>query len=158
MQARISHSDFYQLAPEVRPALLALSASAEANGIDRTLQELIKIRASQINGCAFCLDLHTRDATRHGEIAQRLHLIAVWREAPVFTERERAALAWTESVTLLAQDHVPDAVYEEVRRHFSEKELAYLTGTIVAINGWNRIAAALRFQPAVKPVVAAKVA
>src|SRR5919198_2756433 len=103
------------------------------------LLELVKMRASQINGCAFCLDMHSKDARARGESEQRLYLLNAWREAPFYTERERAALAWTEAVTLITDGHVPDDVYDEVRAHFSEKELADLTLAVATINAWNRL-------------------
>jgi len=113
------------------------------------LLELVKIRASQINGCAFCIALHTKDARKLGESDERMHLLNAWEEAPVFSPRERAALAWTEAVTLVTEGHVPDAVYEEARKHFSEKELVDLTYAVMAINAWNRLAIAFRAQPIV---------
>ena len=114
------------------------------------MRELIKIRASQINGCAYCLAMHTREARKIGETDERMHLLDAWREAPIFSERERAALGWTEAITLVAQDHVPDEVYDEVRKHFSEKEIIDLTAAAVAINMWNRLAIALRATPQVE--------
>jgi AhpD family alkylhydroperoxidase len=112
--------------------------------IERGLLELVKTRASQINGCAYCVDMHTKDARAEGETEQRLYALPVWREAPFYTARERAALAWTEAVTLISQGPVSDDAYEEARRQFSEKELVELTMAIVAINGWNRLAVAFR--------------
>ena len=106
----------------------------------------MKIRASQINGCAFCLHMHSRDARKAGELQERLDLISAWREAPLFTARERAALAWTEAVTLVADTHVPDDVYETVRAEFSEQELVDLTMAVVAINGWNRLMVAFQYH------------
>jgi len=117
------------------------------SGLEASLLELVKTRASQINGCAFCLDMHTKDARAHGETEQRLHTLAAWHETPFFSERERAALAWTEAITRVADTHVPDEVFEQVRKHFTEKELADLTFAIVAINGWNRLAIAFRPVP-----------
>lgn len=116
-------------------------------GLERRLLELVKLRASQINGCAYCVDMHTKDARANGETEQRLYAVVVWREAPFFTERERAALAWTEAVTLVSVDHVPDDVYDLARQHFTEKELVDLTLAIVAINSWNRLAIAFRTVP-----------
>ena len=107
----------------------------------------MRIRASQLNGCSFCLDMHVTDARKHGESERRLATVAAWREAPFFTGRERAALEWTEAVTLVAQTHVPDAVWEAAKPYFSEQELADLTLLIVAINGWNRIAVSFRKMP-----------
>ena len=109
----------------------------------------MQIRASQINGCAFCVHMHLRDARKAGESQERLDLVAVWREAPLFTARERAAFAWTEAVTLVADSHVPDDVYEAARAEFSEQELVDLTMAVVAINGWNRLMVSFRIPPAV---------
>lgn len=111
---------------------------------ERSLLELVKIRASQINGCAYCIDMHTKDARARGESEQRLYLLDAWRESPFYTERERAALEWTEAVTLITRGHVPDEVYERVRRQFEEGELANLTLAVVAINGWNRLCISFR--------------
>jgi AhpD family alkylhydroperoxidase len=107
----------------------------------------VKMRASQINGCAFCLDMHSKDARAAGETEQRLYALDAWRETPFFTDRERAALAWTEAVTRVSETHVPDEIYETVRQHFTEKELVDLTLAIVAINGWNRLAISFRSVP-----------
>lgn len=115
-------------------------------GLEASLIELIKTRASQINGCAYCLDMHTKDARAAGESEQRLYVLSAWREAPFYTERERAALEWTEALTLVAEDHVPDEVYERVRPHFSEEELVNLSLAIVTINGWNRLAISFRSE------------
>jgi len=128
-------------------ALLKLEESAKKMGLDPVLYELIKIRASQLNGCAFCVDMHTSDLRNMGETEQRLNLIVVWREAPMFTEKERAALALTEAVTLIAEAGVPQAVYDEVRSHFSESEVVALIMAINAINCWNRIAIATGMFP-----------
>lgn len=148
MKSRMSRADFHKLAPEVRAHLGPLNQVAiDAGGIEKSLIELVKIRASQINGCAFCLDMHTREARKLGETEECLHVLAAWHESPAFTDRERAALAWTDSLTDIADGHVPDEVYDEVKKLFSEKELAYLTAAVVAINGWNRIAVAFRFLP-----------
>jgi AhpD family alkylhydroperoxidase len=127
----------------------ALQAYVDASGLEKPLLALIKIRASQINGCAFCLAMHTKEARERGESDERMHLLGAWREAPVFSARERAALAWTEAVTLISEHHVPDAVYEEAKRQFSEKELVDLTAAVIAINGWNRAAIAFRATPQV---------
>lgn len=125
--------------PEVMQAMLGLSAGYENSTLEPALLELVKIRASQLNGCGFCLDMHTKDARLEGETEQRIYLVSVWREAPgLYTARECAALAWTEAVTKLENQHVPDAVYEQASAQFSEEELARLTLAIVAINGWNR--------------------
>jgi len=132
---------------EAMQALYALEHSIRASGLETTLLELVRMRASQINGCAFCLDMHSKDARAEGETEQRLYGLSAWRETPFYSERERAALEWAEAVTLVSRDQVPDDVYEKVRRHFSEEELANLTLAVVAINGWNRIAIAFRAVP-----------
>ena len=115
--------------------------------LEPKLLELVKMRASQINGCAYCLDMHSKDARAEGETEQRLYALNAWRETPFYTDRERAALAWTEAITLVSEDHVPDAVYEEARQQFGEDELVNLTLAIVTINGWNRLAIAFRAVP-----------
>ncbi|MGH7862802.1 MAG: carboxymuconolactone decarboxylase family protein [Candidatus Dormibacteraceae bacterium] len=130
--------------PEAQEAMRHLQQVVEASGLEPGLLELVKIRASQINGCAFCLDMHTRDALAIGEEPQRLHLLAAWREAPGFTARERAALAWCESLTLIADTGAPDATYEEVAAQFSPREMVALTTAVVLINGWNRLAVGFR--------------
>jgi AhpD family alkylhydroperoxidase len=117
------------------------------SSLEPKLLELVKVRASLINGCAFCVDMHTKVARSLGETEQRLYEVGLWREAPFYTERERAALAWTEAVTLVHVDHVPDDVYAMVRQQFDEKELVELTAAVVAINGWNRLAIAFRTVP-----------
>lgn len=136
--------EYAKAAPEALGAMLTLENYVRKCGLDHKLLELVKVRASQINGCGYCLDMHTKDARAEGETAQRLYATAVWRETPFFTERERAALAWTEAVTLLSRDQVPDEVYELARKHFDEKELVDLTMAVVVINGWNRLAVAFR--------------
>ncbi|HEY8370992.1 MAG TPA: carboxymuconolactone decarboxylase family protein [Thermodesulfobacteriota bacterium] len=125
-------------------AMLALQREVEASGLEHRLIELVKIRASQMNGCAYCIDMHTKDARAQGETEQRIYALDAWRETPFFTDRERAALAWTEAVTNITDGHVPDEVYEEARRHFDEPELVALTFAVVAINGWNRLAIPFR--------------
>jgi AhpD family alkylhydroperoxidase len=125
-------------------ALVALEAQIQASGLEKSLIELVKIRASQINGCAFCINMHTADARKQGETEQRLYLLNAWRESPLYTDRERAALAWTEAVTLIADTHAPDDLYEAVRADFSESETVNLTMLIGAINAWNRIAISFR--------------
>ena len=139
-----SRIDFYKASKEATAAMMALENAVSAIGLDHSLLQLVKLRASQINGCAFCVDMHTTDAKETGETDRRLHCVVVWREAPFFTPRERAALAWTESLTLLASTHAADEDYAAVREHFSDKEIADLTLAIVAINGWNRIAVGFR--------------
>src|SRR5882724_1944454 len=119
----------------------------KSSKLEPSLIELVKMRASQINGCAFCLDMHSKDARAAGETEQRLYALNAWHETPFFTDRERAALAWTESVTRIADTHAPDDVFEQVREQFDDKELIDLTLAIVAINGWNRVAISLRMVP-----------
>jgi len=133
----------------------------KSSKLEPSLIELVKMRASQINGCAYCLDMHSKDARAAGETEQRLYLLNAWREAPFYTDRERAALAWTEAVTLVSEDHVPDSVYEEARQRFSEEELVNLTMAIVTINGWNRLSIAFRavpgeYQPAARKTEGAR--
>jgi AhpD family alkylhydroperoxidase len=147
--------DITKIDPAAFKAVSALQAYVDQSGLDPKLRELIKIRASQINGCAYCLIMHTRDARKIGESDDRMHLLNAWREAPVFTEKERAALAWTEALTSISEGHAPDEVYQQVRRHFSEKEIVALTAAVCAINTWNRIAISLRAPPQVEPVKAA---
>ena len=125
-------------------AMLKLEDYVQHCGLERSLLLLIEARASQINGCAYCLDMHTQDARAEGETEQRLYLLPAWREAPFYTDRERAALEWTEAVTLVAVDHIPDEVFDRVRPHFTEEELANLTLAINAINSWNRFNVAFR--------------
>jgi AhpD family alkylhydroperoxidase len=141
----------FAAAPDAYNAQLALSNYVKTCGLEPRLQELVKIRASQINGCAFCLHMHARDARAAGESEERIWLLDAWREAPLYTARERAALAWTEAVTLITQGHVPDEVYEEARRYFSEEELTKLTVAIGVINTWNRLAISARYVPGVPP-------
>lgn len=136
--------DYPRLSPAIFRSYLALNQAVESAGLEQSLLELVKLRASQINGCGYCIDMHSKDARANGESEQRLYLLSAWREAPFYTERERAALAWTEALTLLSETHVPDGVYEEARRHFTEEELVNLSWAIVAINGWNRLAVGFR--------------
>jgi AhpD family alkylhydroperoxidase len=132
-------------APGGYKAMLQLSEYVHHSGLEESLLNLVDVRASQINGCAFCLDMHTKDARAAGESEQRLYLLPAWREARSFySEREQAALEWTEAVTLVAEDHVPDEVYERVRPHFTDEELANLTLAIATINSWNRLNVAFR--------------
>jgi AhpD family alkylhydroperoxidase len=144
MQSRI---DYSKQEPGALKAMLGLETYVRNSGLEPSLLELIKTRASQINGCAYCIDMHTKDARARGESEQRLYLLNAWRESPFYTERERAALEWTEAVTLITDRHVPDEIYEQVRRHFSETELVNLTMAVVAINGWNRLAISFRAVP-----------
>ncbi|MBK7249596.1 MAG: carboxymuconolactone decarboxylase family protein [Gammaproteobacteria bacterium] len=135
----------YQLAsPEAFKAMLHTEQQVHRSGLEESLLELVKTRASQINGCAWCLDMHTKDARARGETEQRLYLLSAWREAPCYSPRERAALAWTEAVTQIATHEVSDAVYAEARTQFDEKALVDLTLAIIAINGWNRMNVAFR--------------
>jgi AhpD family alkylhydroperoxidase len=147
MQQRI---DVTKVSPAAYQAVAALQTYVDRSGLDAKLRDLIKIRVSQINGCAFCLAMHTRDARKTGETDERMHLLAAWREAPIYSARERAALAWVEAITLVSQGHVPDEVFEAVRKQFSEKEIVDLTAAAAAINTWNRIAIALRAPPQVE--------
>jgi AhpD family alkylhydroperoxidase len=145
--------DATKLAPGAYHAMLGLEKYARESGLEPSLLELVKLRASQINGCAHCMDMHTKDARAAGETEQRLYVLQGWREAPFYNERERAALEWTEAVTLISQNHVPDELYQRVRKVFSEKELVDLTVAVIAINGWNRLAISFRaevgaYQPA----------
>jgi AhpD family alkylhydroperoxidase len=147
MRARLNP---YQVAPESMQPMIDFEQSIQSSGLERSLIELVKTRASQINGCAFCLHMHTRDARAHGETEARLYLLDAWRESPLYTDRERAALAWTEAVTLVAETRVPDDVYEIVRQQFNEKEIVKLTMLVAAINAWNRIAISFRSVHPVK--------
>ena len=132
----------------VLQAMLALESHVrESSGLETSLLELVRMRASQINGCAYCLDMHSKDARAEGETEQRLYCLPAWRETPFYNDRERAALAWTEAITLVSESHVPDEVFEEARKHFSEEELTHLTLAIVTINGWNRFSIAFRAVP-----------
>ena len=142
--------NYFQTAPETVNALLALEKQVTSSGLEQSVIELVKIRASQINGCAYCIHMHTQDARKHGETEQRLYLLNAWREAPVYTERERTALAWTEAVTLISETHAPDDVYEQVRAQFSEAETVNLTMLVATINAWNRLAISFRSVPPVK--------
>lgn len=143
MSIRINYE---KVAPGAVQAMLAVEGYVRNSGLEPSLLELVRLRASQMNGCAFCVDMHTKDGRARGETEQRLYAVAVWEETPFFTERERAALAWTETVTHVSDTHVPDGVYEEVRKHFSEKELVDLTMAVIAINGWNRLSVSFRKQ------------
>ena len=144
MEERIHYT---KVSPGAFHAMLGLEKYLHECGLEASLLDLMKLRASQINGCAYCLDMHWKDLRALGESEQRLYSLDAWRESPCYTDRERAALAWTEAVTRVAETHVPDEVYEEVRRHFSEKELADLTVAVATINAWNRLAIAARTTP-----------
>lgn len=132
------------LAPELYKAVQALDVAVRKSGIDPVLLHLIKLRASQINGCAYCVDLHVKESLADGIAAQKLHLVAVWRESPLFDDRERAVLDWTESVTLIAQTGVPDSSFEPLRQFFTDEQIAQLIIAIGTINIWNRIAVSAR--------------
>ena len=140
--------DYQAANPNAIKAILGLEKRISESGLEKSLTELVRLRASQINGCAYCVDLHSADARKGGEDERRLATLTVWRETPFFTDRERAALAWTEAVTLVSQDHVPDSVWEAVRPHFSDAELVDLTLLVATINVWNRIAIPFRKMPA----------
>jgi AhpD family alkylhydroperoxidase len=141
MKPRLNSS---QAAPDAIKAMLALETYVRGSGLDPRLIELVNTRASQINGCAFCLHMHTRDARAKGESEERLYLLDAWRESPLYSDRERAALAWTEAVTLISETRVPDDVYEAARQHFSDEELVKLTVAVATINAWNRIQISFR--------------
>lgn len=141
MKRRLAYPD---AAPGAFRALLALSEHVQKSGLDRVILDLVYLRVSQINGCAFCIDMHAKDLRATGESEQRIFLLSAFREAPIYSERERAALAWAEAVTELGKDAVPDAVFEEVRRHFTEAELVELTLAVGVINTWNRLNVAFR--------------
>jgi AhpD family alkylhydroperoxidase len=145
----------YQAAPEAIKAMVALETYLANSGLEQSLYHLVKTRASQINGCAYCIHMHTRDARAHGETEERLYLLDAWRESPLYSARERAALAWTESLTLIAETRAPDADFELARAHFSEEELVKLTLLIGAINAWNRLAIGFRSLHPVKSAQAA---
>lgn len=144
METRI---DPRKVAPDVFRAMLALETAVKATGLESNLLDLVKLRVSQINGCAFCIDMHSKDLRAEGESEERLYLLDAWRETDFYSDRERAALAWAEAVTLIAHSHVPDDVYEQARQQFADDELAKLTLAVVAINGWNRFSIAFRAAP-----------
>jgi AhpD family alkylhydroperoxidase len=139
--------NYRAIAPGAVRGLMELERYLATCGLEQSLMHLVKLRASQINGCAYCIDMHSKDLRAEGESEQRLYELDAWRDAPFYSERERAALSWTEAVTRVADTHVPDAVYEEVRRHFSESDLVHLTFVISVINVWNRICVGFRVQP-----------
>jgi AhpD family alkylhydroperoxidase len=152
MKARLNP---YKASPEMMKAVGDLETAVAGSGLEHSLIELVKTRASQINGCAFCIHMHTRDARAQGESEERLYLLNAWEESPLYTDRERAALAWTEAVTLIAETHAPDEVYDRVRKEFNEEELVKLTTLIATINAWNRIAISFRsIHPTTKSAAA----
>lgn len=142
----IPRLDYKAASPAVYKAMLAMETYVHNSGLEHSLLELVKMRASQINHCAYCLDMHSKDARAAGETEQRLHLLAAWHEAPVYSPRERAALAWTEAVTLVATNDLSDELYAQLSAEFNEKEIADLTLAIITINGWNRLNAAFRSE------------
>lgn len=144
MEPRINYT---KVAPHAASALSQIDAYVRHSGLEPALVELIKLRASYLNGCAYCVDMHTKDARASGESEQRIYAVPIWQETPYFSPRERAALAWTEAVTLIGGEHVPDEVFRQAREQFSEKQLVDLTMAIVAINGWNRLAISFRRVP-----------
>ena len=142
-----SRLDYRAASPGAVRAMGGLEQHLAKCGLEKPLLELVRLRASQINGCAFCVDMHATDARKAGETERRLTAVAVWRETPFFTDRERAALEWTESLTLVSQNHVPDEVWDAVKLHFTQTEIVDLTLMVVAINGWNRFGVAFRKMP-----------
>lgn len=144
MQPRLNYG---KVAPEAMKAMLTIHRYSQECGLEHSLLELVKIRASQLNGCAYCVDMHTKDARHLGEREQRLYCLSVWRETPFYTDRERAALALTEAVTLLPNGPISDELYQEVSRHFSELELVNLVMALIAINGWNRLSVTFQTVP-----------
>jgi AhpD family alkylhydroperoxidase len=146
---------FLKAAPEIMKEVLALNEAVEKSGLERSLLHLVKLRASHLNGCSYCVDMHTREARQDGESEQRVYLVSAWRESPLYTDRERAALAWTETLTALAGNHVEDEAYEAARVHFSEEEMVKLSVAIGMINVWNRLCTGFR---AIHPVETAQAA
>ena len=152
MQTRLN---YLQIAPETMKLAVALETHLAKSGLEQSLYHLVKTRASQINGCAFCIHMHTKDARAHGETEERLYLLDAWRESPLYSDRERAALAWTEALTHISETHAPDDVFEELKPHFTEAEIVNLTMLIGMINLWNRLAISMR---QVHPVKGSKAA
>jgi AhpD family alkylhydroperoxidase len=144
MEPRLNYGE---AAPDAMNAMSALEGYVRESGLERSLLELVKIRSSQINGCAYCLDMHTKDARANGETEQRIYTLSAWRETPFFSERERAALLWAETLTQLSQNEVSDEVFEAVHAHFSDEEMVNLTMAIIAINGWNRLSVGFAAVP-----------
>jgi AhpD family alkylhydroperoxidase len=141
--------DYSSASPALMKALNGLQRAVDESSLEQSLLELVRIRASQINGCAYCIDMHTKDARANDETEQRIYALNAWRETPFFSERERAALEWTEALTLISNNHIPDELFERVRGQFSETELTELCGAIIMINGWNRLAIPFRDVPGV---------
>jgi len=152
---RIAYETFQKTAPAAQAALLAMGKTADEAGLDKEIIELVKLRVSQINNCAFCLQIHLNVSRKVGVAQEKLDLVATWHEAGIFSKRECAALAWAETLTRLSDRSVPDEAYEAVRRHFSESELIFLSTAIATINAWNRLGAAFRFAPPIPKRVAA---
>jgi len=144
---RLSQESFYKIAPEARDALIALGKAVDASGLEKDLTELVKLRVSQINGCAFCLQMHIGIARKLGVKSPTIDLVAAWRDADIYTPRERAALGWAEAITAFDHGAASDAAFAALQGEFSESEIAFLTAAIANINAWNRIAAGLRFAP-----------
>jgi AhpD family alkylhydroperoxidase len=144
MQPRL---DYTKIAPEVYRSMLGMEKTINSSGLEDVLLDLVRLRVSQINGCAYCIDMHAKDLRARGESEQRLYLLNAWRESPFYTERERAALNWAEALTEVAENHISDELYEQTRQQFTEVELANLTLAIVSINGWNRLNIAFRAVP-----------
>jgi AhpD family alkylhydroperoxidase len=155
---RIAYETFQKTAPGAQAALLAMGKSTEESGLDKSIVELAKLRVSQINNCAFCLQIHLNVSRKLGVPQEKLDLVATWHEAGIFSDKECAALAWAETLTRLADHSVPDEAYEAVRRHFSEDEVIFLSVAIGTINAWNRLGAAFRFAPPIPKKVAAAAA
>lgn len=143
MKQRLAYG---KASPGAMHAMHGLQRHIDESGLERSLLELVRLRASQINGCAYCVDMHTKDARAQGETEQRLYCLSVWRETPFYSDRERAALEWTEALTLISETNVPDDIYNVVRPHFSDQELVDLTLAVVLINGWNRFAISFRSE------------
>lgn len=141
-----SRIDYLRVSPKAIQAMMQLQKYVNGSGLEHSLLELVKMRVSQINGCAYCLDMHSKDARAAGETEQRLYALDAWRETSFYSARERAALEWAEALTLVHEGHVPDRVYDAVREHFSEGELVDLSLGVVAINGWNRVSIAFRAE------------
>lgn len=144
MKARIEYDNFV---PEIYKALMPLEHHVRKSGLEESLLDLVRMRASQLNGCAYCIDMHSKDARARGETEQRLYELDAWRETPFYSDRERAALEWAEAVTLITNGHVPDAVFEAVRQHFTDQELVNLTLAVTSINTWNRLSISFRVVP-----------
>jgi AhpD family alkylhydroperoxidase len=155
---RIAYDTFQRTAPAARDALLAMGKAADDSGVEKEIIELAKLRVSQINNCAFCLQIHLNVSRKLGVPQEKLDLVATWHEAGIFSDRECAALAWAETLTRLADRGVPDAAYDAVRRHFSEAEVIFLSVAVGTINAWNRLGAAFRFAPPIQKRVAAAAA